>query len=263
MIEASFDRLSRRAAIDGAYQYDTGQRLRLSGLPSPDELAEADDFLTGDMVTVQAHFSYDGDPQTESRLAQWDEDRYCWMTDIPDEYLTRSEPVHVYVYVHHGEGEEESRAHTMYEGVFIPAYRPAPNNVASDDMLEQWAELEAEVDLVLSTMGTALENAATYTQNANDAAVSANAAVQPALDAAAEAGKQTARLEANEAMWDGAAVRRVTLDEDAAPSVTMSDGELTYYLPAGPMGAQGEAGEDGPTDIALDFTDGVLTITPK
>lgn len=263
MIEASFDRLSRRAAIDGAYQYDTGQRLRLSGLPSPDELAEEDDFLTGDMVTVQAHYGYDGDPQTESRLVQWDEDRFCWMSEIPDEYLTRNEPVNVYVYVYHGETEDETRAHTAYEGVFIPKYRPAPNNVASDDMLKQWAELEAEVDLVLSTMSAALENAATYTQNANEAAESANAAVEPTQAAAAEADKQTARLEANEALWDGATVRRVDLSESASPSVAMEDGMLTYYLPAGPTGAQGDQGAAGPTDITLDFTDGVLTITPK
>ena len=36
MIDAIFDRHSRSAAVSGIYQYDTGQRLRLRGLPSPD-----------------------------------------------------------------------------------------------------------------------------------------------------------------------------------------------------------------------------------
>ena len=40
MIEASFDAQGRSAAAAGAYQYDTGQRVRLHGLPSPEELAQ-------------------------------------------------------------------------------------------------------------------------------------------------------------------------------------------------------------------------------
>ena len=42
MIDASFDRHSRSAAVSGIYQYDTGQRMRLRGLPSPEELLEKD-----------------------------------------------------------------------------------------------------------------------------------------------------------------------------------------------------------------------------
>ena len=35
MIEASFERLAERsAAVSGAYQYDTGQRLKMHGLPA-------------------------------------------------------------------------------------------------------------------------------------------------------------------------------------------------------------------------------------
>lgn len=48
MIEANFEsRTHKNAAIAGVYQYDTGQRLRMRGLPTPDELAEMDDFLAG------------------------------------------------------------------------------------------------------------------------------------------------------------------------------------------------------------------------
>ena len=120
MINASFDKLSKQAAIDGVYQYDTGQRLRLSGLPSPEELSEEDDFLSGDLAAVQVHFGYLGDTQAEMRLAEWNEERKVWTVDLPDEYLTRSEQVNVYVYVSHGATENESRNRTMYTGVFTP-----------------------------------------------------------------------------------------------------------------------------------------------
>lgn len=70
MIEASFEQATHKsAAIGGIYQYDTGQRLRMHGLPTPEELAEMDDFLVGDAVTVQAQYGYIGDSQTETRLA--------------------------------------------------------------------------------------------------------------------------------------------------------------------------------------------------
>ena len=46
MIEASFEQgRGRSAAVSGAYQYDTGQRLRMYGLPGPDELAQRDELL--------------------------------------------------------------------------------------------------------------------------------------------------------------------------------------------------------------------------
>ena len=65
MIHASFDDKSHKsAAIAGIYQYDTGQRLKMHGLPSPKELAERDDFLSGDAVTVQAQYGFVGDSQT-------------------------------------------------------------------------------------------------------------------------------------------------------------------------------------------------------
>ena len=48
MINASFNSGKTRAtAISGAYQYDTGQRLVMHGLPSPEEFSGEDDFLSG------------------------------------------------------------------------------------------------------------------------------------------------------------------------------------------------------------------------
>ena len=103
MIEASFEQATHKsAAIGGIYQYDTGQRLRMHGLPTPEELAEMDDFLVGDAVTVQAQYGYIGDSQTETRMASYDEGSGCWTADIPDIYLTRSSTVKVFVYVGYG-----------------------------------------------------------------------------------------------------------------------------------------------------------------
>lgn len=103
MIHASFDdRSHKSAAIAGIYQYDTGQRLKMHGLPSPRELAERDDFLSGDAVTVQAQYGFVGDSQTETRMASYDEASGCWTADIPDIYLTRSSTVKVFVYVGYG-----------------------------------------------------------------------------------------------------------------------------------------------------------------
>lgn len=263
MIEASFSRTSRRAAVSGVYQYDTGQRLRMNGLPSPDELLAGDDLLAGDAVTVQAHFSNEGDAQTEMRLAQWDDDRWCWVVEIPDVYLTRIDPVHVFVYVYHGETENSSRARTEYEGVFSPISRPAPNNVASEDMLSQWAQLEAEVDLVLSSASTAITNAKTYASSAENAAQAARDATTPTQAAAQEAAAQAQRLENIEQFWDGSDIRTIDLPEGSDATVTSEEDGVTLGLPVGDTGPKGEAGDAGPTDITLSYSDGVLTITPK
>ena len=111
MIHASFaDKSHKSAAIAGIYQYDTGQRLKMHGLPSPKELAEKDDFLSGDAVTVQAQYGFIGDSQTETRLASSDEASGCWTADIPDIYLTRSSTVKVFVYVGYGAAEGAGRS---------------------------------------------------------------------------------------------------------------------------------------------------------
>ena len=263
MIEASFDRMSRRAAIDGAYQYDTGQRLRLNGLSSPAELGDADDFVAGDSVTVQVHYGYDGDSQTNATLAVWDEDRWCWLADIPDEYLTKNEPVHVYVYVYHGETEEKARAHTVYEGVFTPAYRPAPNNVASDDMINTWNELAGEVDLVLVSADSAIKNAEDNAEKAEKAAEDVANAAQEAEDATEFAQTQDARLDAQEARWNGMDVRVVNLPAGSDAEAILNGSVLTLGLPQGATGPQGAVGDTGPSDIGLSISDGVLTITPR
>ena len=251
------------AAVSGVYQYDTGQRLRMNGLPSPDELLAGDDLLAGDAVTVQAHFSNEGDAQTEMRLAQWDDDRWCWVVEIPDVYLTRIDPVHVFVYVYHGETENSSRARTEYEGVFSPISRPAPNNVASEDMLSQWAQLEAEVDLVLSSASTAITNAKTYAESAISAANAAQTAADNAQEAAQEARAAEDALSAMAQALGGITVREETLAAGSAATAALSGSVLTLGIPRGADGAKGETGDTGPADITLSFSDGVLTITPK
>lgn len=205
MIHASFDDKSHKsAAIAGIYQYDTGQRLKMHGLPSPKELAEKDDFLSGDVVTVQAQYGFIGDSQTETRLASYDEASGCWTADIPDIYLTRSSTVKVFVYVGYGAAEGAGRSKTCYEGSFTPISRPAPGTQVTPGQANAWDELVAEVNLTLAKMNTATSgaNAATETANvatsgANQAAEAANKAAEAANGAAGAA--NTAASGANQA----------------------------------------------------------------
>lgn len=263
MIDASFDMRSKQAAIDGAYQYDTGQRLRLSGLPSPDEMNEADDFIAGDLAAMQVQFSHEGDSQAGSRLAQWDDMRGVWMCDIPDEYLTRAEPVNVYVYVSHGADENASRNKTMYSGVFTPVSRPAPNDTATEDQIKTWEQLVIEVDMALTTTDTARQNALNEVESTREAAQSTQDAANLAQDARTSADEATARLYGTEVMWGGMTVLAYSLPEGTEATAELDGDVLTLGIPRGATGAQGAAGEDGPTDISLSIENGVLTIAPK
>lgn len=261
MIEAYFD--GRTALITGASQYDTGQRIRLNGLPSPEELGEADEFLSGDLVAVQAHFSYRGDAQAQVRLAQWDDENYCWVALIPDEYLTRSEEVNVHVVVSHGADSTGSRNKTRYEGVFTPTSRPAPNNVVSDDQLERWEDLKLEVDLAIVNAQNAQTQASTKSELAKQAAEVAAEAAEVAKQAASAANSAAAKLNAVDARWAGMSVVATTLPQGQPAAVHLEGQTLTLGIPRGETGPQGDPGQAGPTDIGLSFNDGVLTITRK
>ena len=263
MIDASFDKLSKQAAIDGAYQYDTGQRLRLSGLPSPGELSEADDFLSGDLAAMQVHFGYLGDTQTQMRLAEWSEDRWAWMVDIPDEFFARSEQVNVYVYVSHGADDNGSRNKTMYSGTFTPISRPAPNNVATQDQIKAWNALKQEIEIVLVSVETAESNALGEIEKVNTAAGNAAEAAKTAQDAAKAAGDAKDRLDAVEAVWKGMTVKTTSLAAGSQATATLSGKTLTLGVPKGAKGAKGDTGDTGPADLELTFKNGVLTVTPK
>ena len=266
MIEATFDRYGRQAAVCGVYQYDTGQRMAMHGLPSPHEFLAMDELLSGETVTVLAQFSYEGDSQTEPRLAEWDERRAAWMVQVPDEYLTRSRTVRVLVEVYYGAGESGERTKTCYEGVFRPIGRPASNDTATDDQLAAWAALEAEIDLALASANETVASAQSRVQNAQTAAAAAEAAAERAQQAAQEAGEaQRALADAAQAIsgWDIAAVQAAP---GSAAEAALSGHALTLRMPRGADGARGEkgdTGDKGPADIALSFSGGVLTITPR
>lgn len=263
MIDAIFDRHSRSAAVSGVYQYDTGQRLRLRGLPSPEEMLERDTLLSGEAVTVQAQFGYEGDSQTEPRLAAWDDDLYAWLVDIPDAYLTRSETVRVYVEVYYGADENGGRTKTMYDGAFRPISRPASNDTATDDQLAAWETLAAEVDLVLSTAGPAQQNAVSQAERAIAAANAAQDSADSAREAERNTQASTDALAAMAGTLGGMTVRTVALAAGKSATAALSGNVLTLGVPKGATGAKGETGDTGPADITLSFSGGVLTITPK
>ena len=187
MIEANFEsKTHKNTAIAGVYQYDTGQRLRMRGLPTPDELAEMDDFLAGDVVTVQAQYGYAGDSQTETRIASFDAETGCWMADIPDVYLKRSGAVKVFVYVSYGATADETRAKTCYEGSFTPISRPAPSTQVTPSQSNAWDALVTEINLTLSKMNTAISEANAATEGAKTQAEAAQKAKEIAAAAGAE-----------------------------------------------------------------------------
>lgn len=254
MIEASFEaERGRLAAVSGAYQYDTGQRLRMMGLPSPQELAKEDDFLSGEEVTVQAQYSYRGDSQSEMRVAEYDEEHAAWVAEIPNAYLRRSAPVYVYVYVMHGAQDGVSRARTRYEAVFTPMGRPAPSSEVTPDQANAWDVLVAEVNLTMSGMNTAISRA----------------------NAAAESASQAQRMaETAGSQWAEAQVTVDTLEpgSEATVSSAVSEGirTLSFGIPRGETGAQGpkgdkgdkgDTGATGPAGVTFSLSGTTLTIT--
>lgn len=265
MIEASFESgKGRTAAVSGAYQYDTGQRLKMHGLPSPGELAQRDELLSGEIVAVQAQFSFVGDSQTETRLAQYEEESGTWTAAVPDSYMTQSRDVHVYVYVSYGQTEESSRAKTCYEAVFRPISRPAPGDAVTPDQVNAWDALVQEINLTLSTVHTSISDANASAVKANESAEAAKESAQAAEEAAKNA---TAAGEAVETAWKGATVSAATLEPGEQATVTLSESggvkHLTYGIPRGQdgkQGPQGPQGETGPAGVTFRLSGTTLYI---
>ena len=265
MIEANFEsKTHKSAAIAGVYQYDTGQRLRMRGLPTPDELAEMDDFLAGDVVTVQAQYGYAGDSQTETRIASFDAETGCWMADIPDVYLKRSGAVKVFVYVSYGATTDETRAKTCYEGSFTPISRPAPSTQVTPSQGNAWDALVTEINLTLSKMNTAISEANAAAEGAKTQAEAAQKAGTEASTAALSANTQAQRL-AN------MNIQAQTREYGSGNTAQMADIDgklvLTLGVERGQPGAKGDKGEPGdkgdpgPVGARFQLSNGILYIT--
>ena len=268
MIHASFDDKSHKsAAIAGIYQYDTGQRLKMHGLPSPRELAERDDFLSGDAVTVQAQYGFVGDSQTETRMASYDEGSGCWTADIPDIYLTRSSTVKVFVYVSYGAAEGAGRSKTCYEGSFTPVSRPAPGTQVTPEQTNAWDALVAEVNLTLAKMNTAVSGANAATETANVAASGANQAAEAANTAAAGANTQAAHLQsmvvqAETREYGSGSTASLTDDgEKKVLSLGLERGMPGRDGAKGDKGEKGDKGDTGTAGVTFQLVGTVLTIT--
>lgn len=264
MIEANFElRTHKSAAIAGIYQYDTGQRLRMRGLPTPDELAEMDDFLTGDVATVQAQYGYAGDSQTETRIASYDEETGCWTADIPDVYLTRSSAVKVFVYVSYGATDGESRAKTCYEGSFTPISRPAPSTQVTPSQGNAWDALVTEINLTLSKINTAISEANAATEGAKTQTEATQKAVQAANAQAQRLADMDIRAQAREygsgstaQMADSGGKLVLTLGiERGKPGAKGDKGDK------GEKGDRGDKGDTGPAGVTFSLSGTTLTIT--
>lgn len=262
MIEASFEQRNHKsAAIGGIYQYDTGQRLKMRGLPTPRELAEMDDFLIGDTVMVQAQYGFVGDSQTETRLASFDEETGCWEADIPDAYLTRSSAVKVFVYVSYGATAEESRAKTCYEGSFTPISRPAPSTQVTPSQGNAWDALVTEINLTIAKMNTAISETNAAAENAKTQTEAALEAEKGALRAAAAAEALAERLGNMEIQ---AQVREYGSGSTAELTDDGEKAVLALGLERGAPGAKGEKGDKGdpgPIGATFKLSGGILYIT--
>ena len=261
MIEANFElRTHKSAAIAGIYQYDTGQRLRMRGLPTPDELAEMDDFLTGDVATVQAQYGYAGDSQTETRIASYDEETGCWMADIPDVYLTRSSAVKVFVYVSYGATDGESRAKTCYEGSFTPISRPAPSTQVTPSQGNAWDALVTEINLTLSKMNTAISEANAATEGAKTQTEATQKAVQAANTQAQRLADMDIRAQARE-YGSGSTAQMADSGGKLVLTLGIERGKPGAKGDKGDKGDRGDKGDTGPAGVTFSLSGTTLTIT--
>lgn len=265
MIEASFEQRNHKsAAIGGIYQYDTGQRLKMRGLPTPRELAEMDDFLIGDTVMVQAQYGFVGDSQTETRLASFDEETGCWEADIPDAYLTRSSAVKVFVYVSYGATAEESRAKTCYEGSFTPISRPAPSTQVTPSQGNAWDALVTEINLTIAKMNTAISETNAAAENAKTQTEAALEAEKGALRAAAAAEALAERLgnmEIQAQVREYGSGSTAELTDDGEKAVLALGLERGAPGAKGEKGDKGDKGDVGPVGATFKLSGGILYIT--
>lgn len=261
MIEANFElRTHKSAAIAGIYQYDTGQRLRMRGLPTPDELAEMDDFLTGDVVTVQAQYGYAGDSQTETRIASYDEETGCWTADIPDVYLTRSSAVKVFVYVSYGATDGESRAKTCYEGSFTPISRPAPSTQVTPSQGNAWDALVTEINLTLSKINTAISEANAATEGAKTQTEATQKAVQAANAQAQRLADMDIRAQVRE-YGSGSTAQMADSGGKLVLTLGIERGKPGAKGDKGDKGDRGDKGDTGPAGVTFSLSGTTLTIT--
>ena len=261
MIEANFElRTHKSAAIAGIYQYDTGQRLRMRGLPTPDELAEMDDFLTGDVATVQAQYGYAGDSQTETRIASYDEETGCWTADIPDVYLTRSSAVKVFVYVSYGATDGESRAKTCYEGSFTPISRPAPSTQVTPSQGNAWDALVTEINLTLSKINTAISEANAATEGAKTQTEATQKAVQAANTQAQRLADMDIRAQARE-YGSGSTAQMADSGGKLVLTLGIERGKPGAKGDKGDKGDRGDKGDMGPAGVTFSLSGTTLTIT--
>ena len=243
MLEAHFDpQVSHSADVTGATQYDSGQRLRIYGLPTPQELLDADDLLSGETVSVQVQFAYKGDSQSETRPAEYDEQAGCYLCEVPNAYLTRASEVQVYVYVGYGADEDgKTRSKTMYTATFRPEGRPAPSDSLTPDQKNAWDALVAEVNPALSNVATATSGANAAAQTAQNAADNIGTAASDATAAAKAANEAASRLNG---MNPVRSVNGFAPDANGAVDVKVSgagDGQVAVFDASGKLVTSGRS----------------------
>ena len=243
MLEAHFDpQASHSADVTGATQYDSGQRLRIYGLPTPQELLDTDELLSGETVSVQVQFAYKGDSQSETRPAEYDEQAGCYLCEVPNAYLTRASEVQVYVYVGYGaDADGKTRSKTMYTATFRPEGRAAPSDSVTPDQGNAWDALVAEVNLAISDAVSATSRANAAAQTAQNAADNIGTA---ASDASAAANAANAAAQRLNNMNPVRSVNGFAPDANGAVDVKVSgagDGQVAVFDASGKLVTSGRS----------------------
>lgn len=170
MIDVTFN--GTDTVVSNVDQYDFGQRVRIHGLPSPQDFEEYDDFIPGQTeIILEVHYYLGTDSQAICYHAQWDEENDCWMVDSPDELLEQCEPIYMAVYV---KFSELLRAKTYYHASFTPIHRASPSDRATQIQIKTWTELQEEINDAITEIDTAISNSNGQTALANAATESAN-----------------------------------------------------------------------------------------
>lgn len=118
------------------FQYDYGQRLILEGVELPE--------------TYEVHFS-----NTESGTSKTSIGNSTGV-DIPDEYLTSGEPIHVWLFLHQGNDDGE----TEYKGIIQVYKRARPtDDPATPQQQSAISQAIALLNQTVESVGTQIQTA--------------------------------------------------------------------------------------------------------
>lgn len=201
------------------FQYDLGQRLIIEGVDLP--------------AAWQAHFSNAALGRSKPMIGTGNE------VDIPDEYLTSGQDVHVWVYV-----TGEDHAETEYHGIIHVTRRAEPTDI------EPTPAQRTVIDTLVDELNDALEEAQDLAED-----------IPEDIEAALAAAKESGEFDGEDGV--SPVVRVTDITGGHRIEITDAQGTRTFDVM---NGAKGDPGEDGFSPSASVSKTGkvtTLTVTDK